>query len=130
MKPGLWFRYFTNGDILVILMMFLLAGSLFIFLPNRLAAGGNTVYVTVDGKLTGRYSLSHDRLVSVNGPLGETKVQIQAGKVRILNSPCPNHYCVRMGAVSAGGSALVCVPNRIIVRIGRDGFGGLDAISR
>ena len=110
--------------------MCLFAASLFIFLPGRLVAGGNTVYITVNGKLAGRYSLNHDRLVLVNGPLGKTEVQIEAGKVRILSSPCPNHYCVRMGAVTTGGGALVCVPNRIIVRIGGDDPGGLDAVSR
>ena len=74
--------------------------------------------------------LNIDRVVSVEGPLGETKVQIKAGRVSILSSPCPNHYCVKMGDISGGGTALLCVPNQIIVRVGGDESMQLDAISR
>ncbi|MGC8605307.1 MAG: NusG domain II-containing protein [Desulfomonilaceae bacterium] len=125
-----WIRYFTPGDIFVILLMFLLAAVLSVFIPSRLAASGNMVFIKSGAKLVGRYSLNHDQLISVNGPLGETKVQIKDGKVRIVSSPCPNHYCVKMGHIDAGGCALVCIPNQVIVRVGGNELGKLDAISR
>jgi len=125
-----WFRYFTLGDIILILLMCLVAAGLSVFLPSRIVAAGDLVFIQSGPKLIGRYSLNIDRVVSVEGPLGETKVQIKAGRVSILSSPCPNHYCVKMGDISGGGTALLCVPNQIIVRVGGDESMQLDAISR
>jgi hypothetical protein len=118
------------GDLIVILMMGLLALFLSALLPKRIITSGDVVFIQSGSQLVGRYSLNHDRVISVNGPLGESRIQIKAGKVSILSSPCPNHYCVKMGQTGAGCSALVCVPNEIIVRIGGDDQGKVDAISR
>jgi hypothetical protein len=107
--------------------MALLLSSL---LPKRIITSGDVVFIQSGSQLVGRYSLNHDRVISVNGPLGESRIQIKAGKVSILSSPCPNHYCVKMGQSGPGCSALVCVPNEIIVRIGGDDQGKVDAISR
>ena len=118
------------GDLIVILMMGLLALLLSALLPKRIITSGDVVFIQSGSQLVGRYSLNHDRVISVNGPVGESRIQIKAGKVSIISSPCPNHYCVKMGQTGAGGSALVCVPNEIIVRIGGDDQGKVDAISR
>jgi hypothetical protein len=125
-----WFRYFTPGDIILILLMCVFAGVLSFYLPSRFATSGNVVFISCGSRLVGRYALNHDRVITVKGPLGETKVQIDGGKVRILSSPCPNHYCVRMGDISAGGATLLCVPNQVVVRVGGNESQRLDAISR
>ncbi len=130
MSMRAWFRYFTPGDITLIFLMCVFAAVLSFSLPNRLATDGNIVFIRCGSKLVGRYALNHDRVISVKGPFGETKVQIEGGKVRILSSPCPNHYCVKMGEISAGGATLLCVPNQVVVRVGGNESQRLDAISR
>ena len=124
------FKYFKIGDLLLIISMGLIAIILSIMLPKRLVSSGNMVLIETQNRLVGRYSLSQNRIVSLSGPIGETKVMIDNGKVAIISSPCPNHYCVNMGHLYAPGGALICVPNEIIVRVGDDGSQKLDAISR
>lgn len=130
MEIRVLFRRCKPGDLIVILMMGVLALLLAALLPKRIITSGDVVLIDSGSQLVGRYSLNHDRVISVNGPLGESRIQIKAGKVSILSSPCPNHYCVKMGETKTGGAALVCVPNEIIVRIGGDDYGKVDAISR
>lgn len=78
--------------------------------------------VDANGKIY-KYPLSKNSEYSFEGPLGKTKILVENSKVRILESPCPNHTCMAQG----WGTTHVCLPNKIIVTVEQDG--GLDAIS-
>ncbi|MDR0495411.1 MAG: NusG domain II-containing protein [Treponema sp.] len=58
--------------------------------------------------------------VAVSGPLGDTLVEIQGGKARIVSSPCVNKSCVASGSVHAPGQWAACLPNRVMLYIGDD----------
>ena len=47
----------------------------------------------------------------MEGPLGETLVEIRNGDVRIISSPCPEKTCLEMKI----GNAICCLPNRVLV---------------
>ncbi len=91
---------------------------------------GKVVVVEVDGKLVGNFSLEEDRLIPVDGKLGTTRVEIAGKGVRVLDSPCPHKLCVKAGPISSSRETLVCLPNRVVIRItGGDGP-PVDAVSR
>lgn len=82
--------------------------------------------VTVNEE-TYRYSLKENGIREIMGPLGITKIQIENGRARIIESPCPNQTCVHQG----WGKTLVCLPNKVIATV--EGFSQeeeLDAVSR
>ena len=124
------FKYLKLGDFVLIFSLGLLSVFLSIFLPQRFLSKGDMVLIECRNKLVGRYSLNQDRVITVVGPLGETKGRIKGGCVAIISSPCPNHYCVNMGESQTSGTALVCVPNEIIVRVAGDESKELDAVSK
>jgi hypothetical protein len=62
--------------------------------------------------------------------LGTTRVEISEKGVRVLDSPCPYKLCVKSGAIDRSGETLVCLPNRVVVRITGDGKEAVDAVSR
>jgi hypothetical protein len=69
--------------------------------------------------------------IAVDGPLGTSVLELDpAGGVRFVASPCPGQDCVRMGRVAGAGTALACLPNRILVELGGGASGGLDAVTR
>ena len=61
--------------------------------------------------------MNQDREIIVNGKLAPAKVVIRDGRVRILNSPCPLKICENKGWISKKGDFIICVPNRVIIRI-------------
>ncbi|GMO28294.1 MAG: NusG domain II-containing protein [Termitinemataceae bacterium] len=63
------------------------------------------------------YPLDTNVTVNLAGPLGETVVQLDSNKVKIISSPCKNKSCVAAGAIHSGGDWLACLPNRVIVTI-------------
>lgn len=83
--------------------------------------GGATVRVTSGNHAHSDFPAWEERHVTVNGPLGETRLEITAGRARVLSSPCTQKICVRSGWLTAAGDAIACVPNRVsIALLGRD----------
>ena len=75
--------------------------------------------VEVDGKLVYILPLDKNRIISVDGPIGKTYIEIHDHRVRITGSPCQNKLCIKQGWMASG--AIVCLPNRVIVTIGNSG---------
>jgi hypothetical protein len=66
----------------------------------------------------------------LSGPLGTTVVTVRHGEAWIAQAPCRNQVCVHMGHLKGAGRALVCLPNRILVRFAsKDQTKGPDAVS-
>ena len=87
-----------------------------IFFIREILPKSSTVRIEVAGKPAYVLPLDKDRIVSVEGPIGRTSVEIKDRRVRITESPCPNRLCIDQGWVQAGG--IVCLPNKVVVTIG------------
>ncbi len=120
------FKEITIYDWALFVALILLSVS-GLFLVKGLASSGNTATIEVNGKLVYSLSLNEDKTVEVHGPVGITRVEVKDGKIRITDSPCPNKLCVRQGWIERG--AIICLPNRVVVTIGGDDTGEVDAIS-
>ena len=57
---------------------------------------------------------------TVSGSLGPLVVEHGAGSIRIVQSPCPNHICLKQGKASHLHDQLVCVPSRVVIAIEGD----------
>ena len=91
---------------------------------------GKRVLIELDGETVWNFPLEEDRLIPIDGKLGTTWVKVAEGGVRIVDSPCPYKLCVKSGSIRRSGETLVCLPNRVVVRINGDGEEAVDAVSR
>lgn len=76
-----------------------------------------TLRVTQAGHAHADYPAWRDRQIVVNGPLGETVIEIRDGRARVLRSPCTRKICLRAGWLDAAGDAAACVPNRVSIAL-------------
>jgi len=60
---------------------------------------------------------SKPQTIIAPGLLGTTRIEIKGKKVRVISSPCPEKICVKMGWKSKNGETIVCVPNKVVVKI-------------
>jgi hypothetical protein len=98
----------------------LLAGAGFVITLALYAWGGNrgdTVIIRAAGKVVETASLTQTRVVSVNGPLGLTRIEIEPGRARIARDPSPRQLCVKQGWLSQSGQAALCLPNQVSLEI-------------
>ena len=106
---------FRKGDWLAIMLVILIAFSAAAaFLPSRGKA--DSVLIFQDGRLIDELSLSKDETVTIEGNYINTVV-IRNGRVSIAASTCPGEDCVHSGWIDSAGRSIVCLPNRVEVRI-------------
>ena len=116
----------TRADwILAALLVALSLGSQ-VFLGRR--PPGSEVVVESADRLQ-RYSLALDQVLYLDGPLGQSRVEVAGHRARIASSPCPEQRCVLQGWIRRQGEVAACLPNRIVLRIEGQGE-AVDALSR
>lgn len=103
------------GDLLVIVMVLVLTGGLAIGIYS--AADVNRVEILDSHGTAASYPAWQAQTLRVDGPLGETLIEIADGAVRIIASPCQQKICINRGWLSHAGETVACLPNRISVTL-------------
>ena len=143
-------KYIRKADIIlfIILLAAGLAASAVLAMSHT---GGDTVIIESGGELYATYPLSEDRQVIVPAPQEKASslsvpddskpaseqythynvVTISSGKVTVTEGSCRNQVCVHHSAISLSGESIVCLPNKMIVRIegGSEEGGGYDSVT-
>jgi len=57
------------------------------------------------------------RDLTVQGVRGESIIRVDGSYISFIASACPDKLCIKMGAKSRPGEVLVCLPNRVVIRI-------------
>jgi len=85
--------------------------------------------ISVNGRDTYKLLLSKPQIIRVKGLLGESVIEIKDKSARMLDSPCPLKICSHQGKIHSPGETIICVPNRVMIRIIGPAFGGVDAVT-
>lgn len=117
------------GDLAAVLLVAVLGVGVFLaFLPGRTQTP-ETLEIYQDGALLRRVSLLEDQTFVIQGAY-QNRVEIQGGRVAIVASDCPGEDCVHSGWCSTPGQSIVCLPNRVELRIlGTPQEGEVDGVS-
>ncbi len=102
----------TKADAVVVF----LALSLLLLLYSRYWIGtnaGETARILIPGEPEIEIPLEQDREYTIKGTLGESKIAVNAGRIRFVNSPCTTKQCVLSGWLQNSGAFAACLPNRI-----------------
>lgn len=123
-------QYVKKADIilLIVLIVIGLAATMFI---GATRTGGDTVIIEKNGEMYGKYSLHSDKEIDVpcvDSIGSDLHVSIKDGCASVTESGCVNQVCVKHAPISQTGESIICLPNRIVVRIEGKG-GGYDAIT-
>lgn len=95
--------------------LLLVAIFLILFLIIRGGETGEYITVSVDGEIIGSYALTEKKQVV---EIGESNVLIIINNEAYMsNALCPDKICVERGRVSKSGEEIICMPNRVIVRV-------------
>jgi hypothetical protein len=103
------------GDWIILLSSLILIIVLFKTLWHTEVA--TKLQVRQGNKIYASYSLNQSRQLIVHGPLGDTKIAIENGRVRFVSSPCQNQYCVHQGWLTHGGQIAICLPNQMSIEL-------------
>lgn len=100
-------------DLYLVLALVFVALSLFAF--NRMSEkSGNCAVIYVDNKEFKRLPLSEDTTLNING---KNTVCVKDGKVFMESADCPDRLCVHQNPLKLSGRDIVCLPNRVTIRV-------------
>jgi len=111
----------TKGD--KILIVFILLGSFLILTGFQVLGFGNGqsyAQIEIFGEPYQKISIGDNGpsiIVEAPGMLGKSIIEVDKDRVRVVSSPCPDKDCVRQGWISKPGQMLVCLPNKVVVKI-------------
>jgi len=109
-------KIITPGDkILVVLILVL--GIMSLFAISRFKQPGVRVIIAVNGQELQRLDLDRSQEIMVTGPIGNTRIKIDHGAVQVLSSDCPEKICILTGKIRHAGEMIVCVPNKVVVKV-------------
>jgi hypothetical protein len=115
------------ADLPVLLIVLILSGAAFYWLPKRQI--GTKCLLYLSGKPYAKIDLSSKMtLDTLRTKEGMVVIEYGEQKVRVLKSSCPNKICVKQGWISAKGQSLACIPNRFLAVI-PDENGEPDAVT-
>ena len=107
---------FRKGDWLAIGLVVCLTVAVFsCFLPGRNEPAAYAE-VYLDGQLVKTVSLSENQTFVVDGPYVNF-IAVNDGAIAFTHSNCPGQDCVHSGSIHSTGRSLVCLPNRVEIRV-------------
>ena len=144
-------KYIRKADIILFIALIAigLAASVALSLSRSEVGAGAKVVIESGGELYAQYPLSEARSVVVPAPKQQRAasdgseavkeassqydlynvVTISGREVSVTEATCKNQVCVKHGSISYAGESIVCLPNRLVVRIEDPKGGGYDSIT-
>lgn len=88
-----------------------------IFMNIYNKSGGDTVIIYYNNEEYEVISLDGDKVINVNNT---NVVRVEKGKVFMESAECPDQICVQQKPVDESGRDIVCLPNKVVVRVVSD----------
>ncbi|MCL1903734.1 MAG: NusG domain II-containing protein [Oscillospiraceae bacterium] len=110
---------------IVIMMLFIAAVAAQLWI-NRAELAQPIARIQQNGVLLYELPLSGEVDIKLNGNI----VRIQNGKIGVVQADCADMVCMKMGFIG-GGLPIICLPNRLEVRIveNKTGLSDIDGIT-
>jgi Uncharacterized protein conserved in bacteria len=112
---------FKTGD--TILIASLMAIAVLFYIWNSISAKMDNkqlnAIITQKGVLIMQINLSelnNPEYINLNGEYNQV-ILAEKGRIRFLESDCPNQTCVKTGWLTQAGDKAVCIPAQTIIRI-------------
>ena len=125
---GSTLKLVNKADIMLLVFFVVITLAAWIYLAVSETAG-TKVTIQKDGELYGTYSLFEDTTITIEDNDEINVVVIKDGVVYMEPASCHNQVCVEHSSISTSGESIICLPNRVIVKIDGDGGDNYDAIA-
>lgn len=91
--------------------------------PAGRGAEGRSFTVLLGGEEIGRYPLDQNAEIPIEDLC---VIAVEDGAVFVRSSVCPQGICARHAPIRSAGETIVCLPNRLVIRI--DGEAATDFV--
>lgn len=104
-----------QNDVILIIIILLIAGILLLNFKERKI--GNTAKVYYENDLILTIDLNIDSEYDVKGYNGNVHIIVKDKKIKVDEENSPKHLCSKQGFISYSYETIVCLPNKILIKI-------------
>lgn len=104
----------------LILISFIVGISvLFLLFRMVFIEEGQELCIQLNGETIGTYSLMDHQEIEIQNSEGKISniVVIEDGKAYMKSANCADGLCIKQGRIHKSGDEIICLPNRLIIRI-------------
>ena len=112
-----------KGDkiVAVVIAILVLASSIGVLVYMNMARSSHHIAeIKQDGKVIRTIDLDKvESPMEINIAYGDgyNLVRVENGKIRVVDSDCPDKLCVKQGWITQPGQSVICLPHKLIVKI-------------
>ena len=118
MKGKIFHANRANFVVVVIIALVIVTSfSIASYSSARVEPSGFTAVVHAAHGETYRLPLDTDTVVIVETDLGVNEVTVENARIRVTQSDCKNHDCMRQGAIYTPGQRIICLPHEFYIEI-------------
>lgn len=125
-------RNFGVFDALAAVLVLLLAGLVFFAFYGRGGSNGPlTATITLDSETIGVYDLAtvkDELLLTPEGLPYPLTIRLTADGAEVTESSCPSLDCQHTGHIDRSGESIICLPNKLVIRLSGGSDDGVDAV--
>ena len=104
-------------DKLLIFGVLLIIGAMYIYMNSGSDSNNLVALVSYDGKQVLSIDMNTDKKYEVKGYLGPVKIEVNNKRIRVIEETSPNNICSKQGYVSSVTTPIICLPNKITIRL-------------
>lgn len=105
-------RIFRKGDIILLVLLLIAVILTIVF---AVSGGADYVEIYIDGDLKYQIDINSDTEIDLLD--GAMKIVVRNGKAWVEYSDCAEQLCVHSSPIRSDGGMIVCLPNRVVVRV-------------
>lgn len=117
----------NKSDVKLIVLLLIIIGGIFIFIGVT-KKEGSIAEVYYEDEMVLSIDLNIDKEYIIDGELGDVVLEVKDKKIRVKEENSPKHICSKEGFIGDSSRTLICLPNKIIVKIVGDNE--LDGVVR
>lgn len=111
-------RIFTSNILWIILFLVLaIISVLIIFIMKSVKTAGKTAKIYSNNRLVRTVSLNNGDEFTIENGKNYNIIRVRNGKISVCEADCKNQICVEQGEIDNDLFPIVCVPNRLVIRV-------------
>lgn len=103
--------------LLLITLLVIIFGSIIYMFSNKTNSKTANIYYENKIILTVDLTISKEQKFIVKGYNGNVNILSKKGKIKVISEKSNRHICSKQGYISSSYQSIVCLPNKIIIKI-------------
>lgn len=101
----------------IVFILIILVIALLFFVYGMFKPSGSTAIVSISDGETTEINLTKSKIYNIEGAKYPVTLEVANGKIRFINSLCPDHVCEGFGWIFKEEDTAICAPARVVVSI-------------